>query len=103
MPISNIWWTISPQYVRIFGRFRTTSTIIMPKSPIFVSAQRTRLPRKEKRGIMVGYKAMSGAMTRDTTDISFIRIFSEGPDVSLKGSPTVSPTTAALWASEPFS
>ena len=28
-----------------------------------------------------------------------IRIFSEGPAVSLKGSPTVSPITAALWAS----
>ena len=29
-------------------------------------------------------------------------MFSDGPDVSLNGSPTVSPTTAALWASEPF-
>ena len=26
----------------------------------------------------------------------------EGPEVSLKGSPTVSPTTAALWASLPL-
>ena len=26
----------------------------------------------------------------------------EGPEVSLNGSPTVSPTTAALWASDPF-
>lgn len=25
-----------------------------------------------------------------------------GPDVSLRGSPTVSPTTAALWTSLPF-
>ena len=30
------------------------------------------------------------------TDINFIKMFNEGPDVSLKGSPTVSPTTAAL-------
>jgi hypothetical protein len=29
-----------------------------------------------------------------------IRIATPGPEVSLKGSPTVSPMTAALWASE---
>jgi hypothetical protein len=29
-------------------------------------------------------------------------MFNAGPDVSLKGSPTVSPTTAALWTSEPL-
>ena len=43
-----------------------------------------------------------GAITRLTTLISLIRMFSDGPAVSLKGSPTVSPTTAALWASEPL-
>lgn len=37
-----------------------------------------------------------GANTRDTTVISLIRMLMEGPDVSLNGSPTVSPTTAAL-------
>ena len=41
-----------------------------------------------------------GAITRATTLISFIRMFSEGPAVSLKGSPTVSPTTAALCAGD---
>ena len=35
-------------------------------------------------------------------DISLIRMFIAGPDVCLNGSPIVSPTTAALWASEPF-
>ena len=35
-------------------------------------------------------------------DISLSRMFREGPEVSLNGSPTVSPTTAALCASEPF-
>jgi len=30
---------------------------------------------------------------------SFIRIFIDGPDVSFSGSPTVSPTTAALCGS----
>ena len=29
-------------------------------------------------------------------------MLSDGPEVSLNGSPTVSPTTAALWASEPL-
>lgn len=36
------------------------------------------------------------ANTSETIDISLIRMFSEGPEVSLKGSPTVSPVTAAL-------
>lgn len=34
--------------------------------------------------------------------ISLIRMFRAGPDVSFNGSPTVSPTTAALWMSVPF-
>merc|ERR1719247_1092424 len=42
-----------------------------------------------------------GAITREMTDMSLIRMLSAGPDVSLKGSPTVSPTTVAskcsLW------
>jgi hypothetical protein len=42
------------------------------------------------------------AMTRAMTDISLRRMLSEGPEVSLKGSPTVSPTTAALCGSEPL-
>mmetsp|Transcript_22617 Transcript_22617/g.70070 ORF Transcript_22617/g.70070 Transcript_22617/m.70070 type:complete len:259 (-) Transcript_22617:1703-2479(-) len=33
---------------------------------------------------------------------SFMRMFRAGPEVSLKGSPTVSPTTAALWSSVPL-
>jgi hypothetical protein len=37
------------------------------------------------------------AKTIDTIDINLIRILSEGPEVSLKGSPTVSPTMLALW------
>ena len=41
-------------------------------------------------------------MTMLTIDISLIRMLSDGPDVSLNGSPTVSPTMVALWHSEPF-
>jgi len=37
-----------------------------------------------------------------TIVISLMRMFRLGPDVSLNGSPTVSPTTLALWVSEPF-
>lgn len=42
------------------------------------------------------------AITMATMLISFIKIFKDGPEVSLNGSPTVSPITAALWASEPL-
>ena len=36
------------------------------------------------------------ARTTETIDISLIRILRAGPEVSLNGSPTVSPTTDAL-------
>ena len=41
-------------------------------------------------------RAIRGASTKATMDMSLMRIFMEGPEVSLNGSPTVSPTTAAL-------
>lgn len=40
--------------------------------------------------------------TNERIAISFISIFKLGPLVSFKGSPTVSPITAALWIYEPF-
>ena len=46
--------------------------------------------------IMPPYCEITGANTNETIVISFIRIFIEGPEVSLNGSPTVSPTTPAL-------
>ncbi len=42
------------------------------------------------------------AITMLTIDISLMRILSDGPEVSLNGSPTVSPTIVALWFSLPF-
>ena len=45
---------------------------------------------------------VSPAITMLTIDISLIRMLSDGPLVSLKGSPTVSPTIQALWANEPL-
>lgn len=40
--------------------------------------------------------------TRDKIAINLIKIFKLGPLVSLRGSPTVSPITAALWIYVPF-
>lgn len=48
------------------------------------------------------WAAKNGAKTRDSTAMSLIKMLSDGPDVSLSGSPMVSPITAALWASEPL-
>ncbi|MNV68035.1 hypothetical protein D3C71_1608640 [compost metagenome] len=44
--------------------------------------------------------AIYGAITRETIDISLMRIFIDGPEVSLNGSPTVSPVTEALCGSD---
>ena len=42
------------------------------------------------------------ANTSERIAINLIKMFKAGPEVSLRGSPTVSPTTAALWMSDPF-
>ena len=42
------------------------------------------------------YCNTNGANTNATTVINFTNIFNDGPEVSLNGSPTVSPTTPAL-------
>ena len=46
--------------------------------------------------------AKKGANTSDSTAMSLMRMLSDGPDVSLRGSPMVSPITAALWGSDPL-
>ena len=43
-----------------------------------------------------------GANTTATMVMSLIRMLMEGPEVSLKGSPTVSPITAAACVGEPL-
>mmetsp|Transcript_28782 Transcript_28782/g.71748 ORF Transcript_28782/g.71748 Transcript_28782/m.71748 type:complete len:220 (-) Transcript_28782:1806-2465(-) len=45
------------------------------------------------------YLANSGATVRETMDINLMRMLRAGPDVSLNGSPTVSPTTQAFCCS----
>src|SRR5574344_682626 len=60
---------------------------------------------KGNKGQPWGYipkATVSPAMTMLTIDISFMRILSDGPEVSLNGSPTVSPTIVALWQAEPL-
>ena len=50
--------------------------------------------------VLVSETAMYGAITKETIDINLIKIFIDGPDVSLNGSPTVSPVTEALCGSD---
>ncbi len=42
------------------------------------------------------YLIKNGTNTSEIIAINLMRIFNAGPEVSLNGSPTVSPTTAAL-------
>merc|ERR1711972_450263 len=42
------------------------------------------------------FPRIKGAIVNDTMLMSFINMFNAGPEVSLNGSPTVSPTTQAL-------
>jgi hypothetical protein len=42
------------------------------------------------------YQVIRGAISSETTAITLMRMATPGPEVSLNGSPTVSPTTAAL-------
>ena len=44
----------------------------------------------------------AGRISSDTRFMTLMSGLSAGPAVSLNGSPTVSPMTAALWASEPL-
>src|ERR687894_110590 len=45
---------------------------------------------------------IAGRISSDTRFITLMSGLSAGPAVSLNGSPTVSPITAAMWASEPL-
>lgn len=72
---------------------------------LIISRQYATLPSKSCAFINY-YKiwnvTTTPANTIDTIVVSLIRMLIAGPDVSLNGSPTVSPTTAALWQSLPF-
>jgi|GEM_PF-5888485 len=61
-----------------------------------------RLPVTISNRFKLGTGYLSETNKSDNIDINLIKILSDGPDVSLNGSPTVSPTTAALCASDPL-
>ena len=48
------------------------------------------------------YSLKNDPKISETIADNLIKILSDGPDVSFNGSPTVSPTTAALWGSLDF-
>ena len=51
---------------------------------------------------MPPYLAMKVPKTREQMAESLMRMLMAGPEVSLRGSPTVSPVTAAAWVGVPF-
>jgi len=59
-------------------------------------------PRPSQAEIAGANFTMRPANTTLTMLMSLMRMFRLGPEVSLNGSPTVSPTTPALWSSEPL-
>ena len=64
--------------------------------PPFVCKGRGFAPRNDIFYLNKALLMINDAKTIETMDINFIRMFKDGPEVSLNGSPTVSPTTAAL-------
>jgi hypothetical protein len=67
------------------------------------SGQTLKKIKKGKKGKKRGnYRINRGANTTATIVMSLMRMLIAGPAVSLKGSPTVSPVTPAMWAPEPF-
>jgi len=80
-----------------------------------ISCQKPKIPRypmltgrytcpsdRQRNKKKYEFQINSGAKTTATIAISLIKILSAGPAVSLNGSPTVSPVTAAMCAGEPF-
>lgn len=65
--------------------------------PEFVSGQGKRLVFRREAANYIRLKlTTTAAKTIETIESSLIRILIDGPEVSFSGSPTVSPTTAAL-------
>lgn len=89
-------------------RSRSLLGLISGALPVFSATRLTIACAKREVGgcrqaqSRQGAYATIGASTKATIDSSLIRMFIEGPVVSLKGSPTVSPMTAAAWASPPL-
>lgn len=65
-------------------------------SLFYVSSPANRFGRQEEQTGDYMKATVRPAITMLTIDMSLMRMLSDGPLVSLKGSPTVSPTTVAL-------
>ena len=74
---------------------REPSELRMAPMSVSASAQHGQVVQRILR-VRAPYQVIRGAMSRETTAITLMRMATPGPDVSLNGSPTVSPTTAAL-------
>ena len=61
-----------------------------------------RAIKRAVRLFCVHSSIIAAVQSRLTIAMTLIRMFISGPEVSLNGSPTVSPTTAAACVSEPF-
>mmetsp|Transcript_19854 Transcript_19854/g.29382 ORF Transcript_19854/g.29382 Transcript_19854/m.29382 type:complete len:220 (+) Transcript_19854:277-936(+) len=68
--------------------------------PMMTSRRRTARRMRPTTKSSYGLLGKTGAKTRETTDMSLIKMLRLGPEVSLNGSPTVSPVTVALWRSD---
>jgi hypothetical protein len=67
-----------------------------------IQGERAQVSAEHRSLLSASQLLNSGANTSATMLMSLIRMFMLGPVVSLNGSPTVSPTTAALWTSLPL-
>ena len=66
-------------------------SVLLTLSPFYLKKKSNRLVVPSALNTPMN----AGTNTRETTVISLIRMLMDGPEVSLNGSPTVSPTTAA--------
>jgi hypothetical protein len=73
------------------------------ENPIATSTTTSAAPAIVQRaGLLSRRLITAGRISSETRFMTLIKGFSAGPAVSLNGSPTVSPMTAALCVSEPF-
>jgi len=90
--LSDLPHVLHPKQRRCPFEFNSWTQISKQLLDVYVQMRNNQPPLAAKKGVN----------TRDSTAISLIKTFREGPEVSFKGSPTVSPITAALCESEPF-
>lgn len=85
-----------------FANIRPAKKHTFYRHKAYIIFAKKSLEAKASRLFLLIYKTNNGAKTSDTIAINLSNMFNDGPDVSLQGSPTVSPVTAAAWARLPF-